>query len=637
MLWSANGKAKMTEALEDSEKPKDQGCSWGKACPGYIHSSKELQSRSNDGTPEQVKHFFCCHFVEHKCATSNKYIDVDKVKKEGEDKADSYDQRLISCDSFQKENAMLKDQWMEELKSKCKEHKLDLKTTKHYFIAGAGKPNEYFTLQHEFYYRWELTSKKSTNRITADDPMLPALERGTNIPEHDFVCSPEIAWARFHCKSDAFLYTTKKSRNGTTEITWGREKDVPWKPIPKDVFDKLGSVIKLYEKYEKHTKFQLKPAREAVKNLRSDIYLKWIGRRRARAPETPRLSVKKSKTEEGVAPAKMAQHAIRREKTLSPASADPAAKSPRLREEFQSIYEMWSKLATLAWECGYRASRDCWSRVVDQLAESAAMVFRCDFAYEPPNGRRFRTVGEKVSWADDALVQMLRIQNFTEDDGKLESLGDNRWQRRYKAQELVATIFPYAAVFDSSDCLVELDVDVLHSYYENVYTNVKNLLDEWHLSLESDNGGFLFPEADAARRVMIPDDKVFGGGVGYSLHEMPPGLLSELPLPPFTQHIVRRLRYGEVGDDGGTLPETICTLVREYNFGSGWMLWTDQKWWKKNTHRQWEVMPVDNDGLIRPLGWVESDDAPEEEQEYYLDMKAGMMPDVLPRLPRMFG
>lgn len=628
-------------------------------------AKKKVPRHVDRPTLDQVQDFYKHGYVQHAtgAARRGERMTTEKAQLLANKKTDQVYSRTNTRDMLQQQNARLWRAFVDRLRELTEKHGLKYDDAMRIFKAEPGCTSTHYTLQREFLYREDIKSKQkarrggSTPSISEDDPLLPRLTKGFEVPACEFVCSDDVRQGR---PQQPFGYTTKKSKEGkqlimgrvseTNEEKYMRQKAVAeakrlglpppapmsprdWLPVDPKLMEKLRPAVAAFEAYLEHDFRVFKPARDQLNTINRP-FKEALGKCHTRGPDPPRPRAKSPKTKPSIFDTPHANLRFNLSETCIGGDA-------RRNGEFENVAHIWRLLGISAFEGQYRASMDRVMSIIDQFGDTNAMVFRCDFAYEAPDGRHFRNCDERVSYTDADLAQLASKPGFGDaSNGRnaVDDANDGAYSRTYHIDGLDYTLRPYAAVFDSASATLDLHIPTLFRYYPELYADVKCLLDEWYAAFESDNGGYSAERAQL--RSKLEDDIVFGPGVGWVLTESPPRPLGS-PYgrwPSYTKMRVRRRRRGELLEEGGSLPDTGYPLVCEYDVGIGWMLWTDEKFMMQDAHGVWRVMPEDANGKLRPLGWMDGDDAAAEEHDYAcVDMRQDMMPQTEPLLPPMFG
>lgn len=616
-------------------------------------------------TTDEVKKFFLTDgYVNHALgrgsrATTGMRLDEQRVRARGKTKADQAEQKDAEVETTVVARDDLRNEFRKVLKLCCNEHNLDFKEAERLFIACKGRASVHWTLQREHYHRSEFTSKRASHRnvppkLKADDPLLEILCFGFDTPVHEFVCSPSIAWKRPDCRMGASKYTTGSAvqlifgRNAKTpeekaaenyQIRRAVEKGRPppealaprpWTPIDAKKIEQLLPAVHCFERCMMHELGPLRAARDSNNTLRR-TYKQSEGQCHTRAPDKPRLD-KRVRSSSEMPYQRLSERIIIRSDSVV------SAEENLHNEQFKAIAHFWHMLGVMASDGKYGASMDCLYHLIDMLQQSEALVFSCDFRYEAPNGRRFRTINETVSFVRDELRDVVGTVNDAS-HGKCQYLAESdKHVRVYSVGRLEFTLYPYAAVLHSNTGCLDLSIPVLHKNHPEQYKLFTMVLQNWHQALMSQNGGV---EA-ALRRTSIEDDEAYGPGQRIILLERPPRNQAH-PCghwPGETRWRVRRLRVGESDAEGGTLPDTGYPLCMELNLGDGWMLWAQQRFYMQNeqsAQAPWFLMPIDSEGCLRHVGWLEGDDLPPEMHDYaYLNLEGDMLGELMPLLDRMF-
>lgn len=594
-------------------------------------------------------------------AVTGERTDAKRVRERGLVLADKVEQRAADVDATTTAKANLRAEWMQALKDCCYEHDLELEKMKRLFIANKGIASEHFTVQREHSYRHEFNSKTTAHRgapptVAADDPLVAKLCYGFDKPVHELLCDPAIQWMRPDTRMGASGYVT----GGDVKLVFGRvaktpdEKKIenaqirdaevkglpplapmdprPWKPMDAALLWKLRPAMRCFERCMALELGQLRAARDANNTLRR-AYLQSEGQRHTRAPE-------KSRTEKRVRSTGDMPYQRLAERIIIMPDAVVTEEDNLHNDQYRALAHFWHMLGIMAADAKYGGSMDCLYHLIDELQRSEALVLDCDFQYEPPNGRRFRTVNETASFMRDELKQLIGVIDDAS-HGKSEYLSaSDQYVRVYTVGCTEITTSPYAAVLHSSTGCIDLSIPLLHKYHPELYELFTAVLQDWHVALMSQNGG---PSAETAfRRMSIEDDAAYGPGRRVVLVEPPPHnpAHSRGHWPHETRWRVRRLRVGESDAEGGTLPHLGFPFCTELDIGHGWMLWTRQRFYMQKEQEPgaaWFLMPFDGQGCLRNVGWLEGDDlAPEMHDYAYLDMEGGMLSELMPLLDRMF-
>ena len=624
--------------------------------------------RSGRATTETVREFFLSEegYVDHALgpgsrASTGVRLDAERVRARGITKADQIVQRDDERNCAEHTKQVLRNEFIKKLKACCKEHKFDYDTHLRLFIASKGKASEYFTMQREYYHRREFTSKRTSHRnanpkLEESDPQCAKLLRGFDVPVYKFVCHPDIAWARPDTRMGATGYST----GGGVRLVYGRVAKTPtekvqvqnavraalhngnpepeelpprpWVPMDANVIEKLMPAVLAFDRCMTHEQGALRASRDLDNTLRR-TYLQSEGHRHTRAPDKPRPEKRVRCVGE------MPYQRLSERIVITPDSV--VTEEANLQsEQYKSVAHFWHMLGIMASDGKYGASMDCLYHLIDVLQQSEAMVLNCDFQYESPNGRRHRTVDETVSFMSEPLRDLVGTINDAKHGKSCYDMAQDKHSRVYTVGRCEVVLYPYAAVLHCSSGCVDLCIPVLHKYYPKQYELFTAVLQNWHQALMSQNGG-MAPEA-ISRRSAIDDDEAYGPGKRVVLLERPPRNQAHHHghWPGETRWRVRRLRVGESDVEGGTLPDAGYPLVMELDIGIGWMLWTQQRFWMQTEQAPgapWCLMPIDGDGCLRAVGWLEGDDlAPEMHDYAYLDMEGGMLSELTPLLDRMF-
>lgn len=626
-------------------------------------------SGKDRATTEEVKRFFLTDdYVNHALgpgsrATTGVRLDEQRVRARGKHKADQAEQKAAEVETTMVAKNNLRDKFNQDLKECCDRHNYNYKETLHLFIACKGRASVHWTVQREYYHRSEFNSKRVSHRnvppkLAASDPLLDTLCLGFNKPVHEFVCDPAIAWARPDCRMGASKYTT----GGSVQLVFGRvaktpeEKEQvnfqgrvaaelalpppapldprPWTPIDRQKMEKLLPAVQSFERCMTLELGELRAARDANNTLRR-TYLQSEGQAHTRPPDNSRLE--KPRLEKRVRTSSEMPYQKLSERIIITAESVVSEEDNLHSDQFKALAHMWHLLGIMASDGKYGASMDCLYHLIDELQRSEALVFNCDFQYERPNGRRFRTVSETVSFMRDELKDLVSLG--LEETGKCQYIAESAMHVRvYALGRKEVTLYPYAAVLHSSTGCVDLSIPVLRKYHPEQYEVFTTVLQNWHQALMSQNGGI---EA-ALRRTSIQDDEAYGPGQRVVMLERPPRNQAHPRghWPTETRWRVRRLRFAESDSEGGSLPDTGYPLCMELDIGNGWMLWAQQRFYmqqKQTPGAPWFLMPIDSQGCLRHVGWLEGDDlAPEMHDYAYLNMQEGMLSDLMPLLERMF-
>lgn len=617
-------------------------------------------------TTATVRQFYKQDYVKYALGPGSRAVtgertDAKRVHARGLALADKVEQRAADVEATTAAKARLRAEWLQELTNCCSEHNLQFQAMHNLFIAAKGSASEYFTIQREHYHRHEFNSKMTQHRgasptVTADDPMVAKLCYGFDMPVHKVLCDPTIAWMRPDTRMGASKYTS----DGSVTLEFGRvaktpkEKQLwdaqirnakvnglpepapmaprPWIPMDAAVLAKLGPAMKCFDRCMELELGQLRAARDANNTLRR-AYLQSEGLRHTRAPE-------KSRPEKRVRSTADMPYKRLAERIIIMPDSMISEEDNLHNDQYKALAHFWHMLGIMASDAKYGASMDCLYHLIDELQRSEALVVDCDFRYEAPNGRRFRTVNETVSFMRDELKQLSGVIDDAS-HGKSQFISaSNQYVRVYTVGCTEITTLPYAAVLHSNTGCIDLSIAVLHKYHPAYYELFTAVLQNWHGALMSQNGG-LSPEA-ARRRTSIDDDATYGPGRRVVLVEPPPHNPAHPRghWPHETRWRVRRLRVGESDAEGGTLPDTGFPLCMELDIGYGWMLWTQQRFYMQKQQTPgapWFLMPIDDQGCLRTVDWLEGDDlAPEMHDYAYLDMEEGMLSELVDLLPRMF-
>jgi len=591
-------------------------------------------------------------------------LDEERIREKGREKSNQVRQREQVVDSLQAMCVQLHEQYIHELERLCTLHAIDFKTAQSYFKAEGGATAGFWSFQREIKYRNEMRSKTSgpNPKIKPDDPELQKILVGMDMPVEQFICSSIIANARPSGKPGSSKYKT----GGSTVLDWGRnvltrqesrdyakakadaeEQGRPkpptpvymWRPVPAADMAKLAGCIAPFTEWCKHSLGDLKVAQNNNNSIGRPVK-QHDGDAHVRPPEKPRE--KPRRAQELDAPLLQLQtkqvfntgvndHGMR---WAHGSTAVDNEHDFKLNDELRAMQFMWDQLGEMASVGKWRASMDCLCQIIDMFQNSNAMVFRCDYAYETPDGSRFRNIElDKVSYMDEDLKNLHHL--IKESEGKPQfNVATGESFREYPVLSTYYKSFPYACLFDSRYGTVHVAIAMVRKYYTPLYQKLKKILEHWHGACMSQNGGF----SNAAVRQSIVDDIVFGVGHGRVLWEQPPSAKDTSGRRPRWRR--RRYRYGELESDGdGTLPDTGYPLVAECCLEGSfeWLVWTDSWFWTKDEKGVWERLPKDRDGAFLPPGWMEGDDDPEDMQCYARFIPGSMMLDVRPLLSPMFA
>jgi len=596
-------------------------------------------------------------------------LDEERIREKGREKSNQVRQREQVVDSLQAMCVQLHEQYIHELERLCTLHAIDFKTAQSYFKAEGGATAGFWSFQREIKYRNEMRSKTSgpNPKIKPDDPELQKILVGMDMPVEQFICSSILANARPAGKAGSSCYTT----GGNTVLVWGRtvptkresklydkakadaeKQGLPtptppvymWHPVPAADMAKLAGCIAPFTEWCKHHLGDLKVAQNNNNSIGRPVK-QHDGDAHVRPPEKPREKPRhpplatplsqlttKQVTDTGVDYA----HGTR---WAHGSAAVDNGDNFKLNDELRAMQFMWHHLGLVASVGQWRASMDWLCQIVDMFQDSNAMVFRCDYAYETPDGSRFRNIElDKVSYMDEELQDLHHL--IKESEGKPQfNVATGESFREYPVLSTYYKSFPYACLFDSRNGTVHVAIAVVRKYYNPLYQKLKRTLEHWHGAYMSQNGGF--SPANVAVRQSIIDDIVFGVGHGRMLCEQPPHFAKDKSgrrVRPRWRW--RRYRYGELDSDGdGTLPDTGYPFVAECCLEGSfeWLLWTNSWFWIKGETGAWEPLHKDISGVFRSPGWMEGDDDPDEMQCYARFIPGSMMLDVRSLLSPMFA
>ena len=600
-------------------------------------------------------------------------LDEERIREKGREKSNQVRQREQVVDSLQAMCAQLRERYIHELERLCKLHAIDFKTAQSYFKAEGGATAGFWSFQREIKYRNEMRSKTSgpNPKIKPDDPELQKILVGMDMPVEQLICSSIIANARPAGKAGSSCYTT----GGNTVLVWGRtvptkrestlyneakadaeKQGLPtptppvymWRPVPAADMAKLAGCIAPFTEWCKHHLGDLKVAQNNNNSIGRPVK-QHDGDAHVRPPEKPREKPRLAQNLDTPLSQLTTKQVFNRgfdhaslfgnyAQGFRWAQGSAAVDNFKLNDELRAMQFMWDLLRDVA-DAHWGASMDCLCQIVDMFQDSNAMVFRCDYAYEPPDGSRFRNIElDKVSYMDEELQDLHHL--IKESEGKPQfDVGTGESFREYPVMSTCYKSFPYACLFDSRNGTVHVALAVVRKYYNPLYQNLKQTLEHWHEAYSSKNGGSSC--ANVAVRERNIEDIVFGVGHGRMLCEQPPHFAKDKSgrrVRPRWRW--RRYRYGELDSDGGgTLPDTGYPFVAECCLEGSfeWLLWTKSWFWIKGETGAWKPLCRDIGGVFHSPDWMEGDDDPEELQCYASFIPGAMMPDVRPLLAPMFA
>ena len=596
-------------------------------------------------------------------------LDEERIREKGREKSNQVRQREQVVGSLKAMCAQLRERYIHELERLCTLHSIDFATAQSYFVAVGGATNLHWSFQREIKYRNEMRSKTSgpNPTIKPDDPELQRMLVGMDMPVEQFICSSIIANARPAIKAGSSGYTT----GGSTVLDWGR--NVPtrqesrdyakakanaekqgrpkpptpvykWLPVPAADMAKLAGCIAPFTEWCKHSLGDLKVAQNNNNSIGRPVK-QHDGDAHVRPPEKPREKHRRAQELDTPLPQLQTKQVFNtgvNDHGMPWAHGSTAVDNgddSKLNDELRAMQFMWDQLGKMASVGQWRASMDWLCQIVDMLQDSNAMVFRCDYAYETPDGSRFRNIElDKVSYMDEELQDLHHL--IKESEGKPKfNVATGESFREYPVLSTYYKSFPYACLFDSRNGTVHVAIAVARKYYNPLYQKLKRILEHWHEAYMSQHGGF--SPANVAVRQSIIDDIVFGVGHGRMLCEQPHHFAKDKSgrrVRPRWRW--RRYRYGELDSDGGgTLPDTGYPFVAECCLEGSfeWLVWTNSWFWTKGEKGAWERLHKDDSGVFRSPGWMEGDDDPEDMQCYARFIPGSMMLDVRPLLSPMFA
>lgn len=429
-------------------------------------------------------------------------------------------------------------------------------------------------------------------------------------------------------------------KNGTEHPTHPIMISKRWEPIPLDLMMKLKDVLPLFFKCQEQKSGARKKANDSHLTLERSA-LESIGERHVHKASGPRPShsspSKRKACNDNNLEDRETTMGIDKvvERTLLCTSsvninAYETPEDKAIKEELESVAYIYSMLRMAATVGLWGGSMDVINDIIYYLQDTDSLVFRCDYDYYRPDGTRFRSIDERVSFVNEDLEDI--IDSLCDADGEpgFDTSADMRY-RQYTLCGDAVRLFPYAAVFDSQERSLDVNLAVLQKYYPDDYEYVKEKLYEWNTNLHEQNGGM----DNIKEREKMVDDGVFGKGTGAALKEMPPRFSRARGKKVRHAHRIRRRRLGElVGDGDGTLPFSPFPLLLEVDTGAGWMVWNNQAFFMPDANGKMRQLPRDANGHWKTdLGWMDGDELPEEAHDYaVLDMENGMFPDVSPLL-----
>lgn len=566
------------------------------------------------------------------------------LKREAEDKA----QKVIAIgklrDIADLNRTELRYVFDKELKDCIHLHNLDSEQAWRVFFNKPGNRAVFWNADREHQFRVEYRKKRMTGSLSPKDPLCDTLlnfyvdwkdKNSKEIPVADFICSSDVSWSRpsefqaGRSKYTTFLQKQTTDKTGhhaqgdpTPQSMWPifgnikgeggtRNNPVAWVPFDKDFIAHLKPALDAYaelKNYEHGTYYTTNNAyREAVRYYAQAAgYRDWRKQDLHTGSHVPRLEK----------PAADEIHDIVL-RALTPPGQDAPSEARMIHDELQRLSEIWDKLAHVV-AGRFNATVDWHYSIVAEMLNSEALVSCCDCTYVPPSELTFRdVVNDKMSFAEPSLYTAIKEDWFVDVVPRSVPIaGNNAPYQEYTVRNdegtspTVFRVYPYAAMLTPNRLSLYVNLPVLRLCHRDVYDQVKYKLWCWYIA-GMVGGGFCNPHSIARRQ--NTDDPVFGKCGPWGSHSI-------VELRPTIKRIsssgLKRWRYRRPRADEEGLPDTEFPFLAELSCGidDTWIVWTNGTFYAElnpgSRPRRWAPLPRDDDGVFKPLGWVEGDDPP---------------------------
>lgn len=539
----------------------------------------------------------------------------------------------------------LKYKFDKELQNCIKTHNLNQKAADAVFYNPPGSKAIHWNADREHQFRVEYRKKRETRSLSPRDPLCKTLlnfyvnwrdKKSKEIPVADFICSPDVCWSRpSGLQAGRSKYTTclkKHTTDATGHHAQGdctpqsmqpifgnikgegatRDNPVAWVPFDKEFIACLKPALAKYAEFKnyKHGPYYTvnNAYREAVRYYAQAAgYRNWRGSKQdlRTGPRVPRP--------EKPAADEIPDIVLR---ALTPPGKDAPADARMIHEELQRLSEIWDKFAHVV-AGRFAATVDWYYAIIAEMLDSEALVSCCDCTYVPPSEVTFRdVVNDKMSFAKPSLYTAIKEDCFVDVVPRsVPIVGNNAPYQEYTVRNdegtpTVFRVYPYAAMLTPNRLSLHVNFPVLRLCHTDVYNQVKYKLYCWYTTGML-GGGFCNQHSIQHRQ--HTDDQVFGEcGPWGSL-----SLVEHRPAINRTSFSgSKRWRYRRPRSDEEGLPDTEFPFLAELSYGldDSWIVWTNGTFYAEQTPgsrpRRWAPLPRDEDGVFKPLGWVQGDDPP---------------------------
>ena len=553
-----------------------------------------------------------------KNARGHKRVDKAQILEEGKKKAQEAIQRWTTLQAQKAKSEQLDRDFQANLKTLCESLDLDLEVATNFFVADKCTGSQHYSYQREFDYRKDVNSrlkKNARSRIAAKDRAQWEDwfdEHKNEIPIQEFICTDKIAWrprisGAYKVSSDhdapqlgRYTLTIAEKDAGVTRPDGEAAKGLPWLSQDRHLMINLLPLVNEYQCFRLHFSKQRKKAIEQF-NTHWRPKKQFEKKRKDRAHSPPRERQARPNDDDFEEYEAAPEHFAISENTLSTVilHSDPS-ENRIILEEIAELDYTWKQIAELG-TGEWQASVNWIYELCNILEHTECLVWDCDVAYETPDGTKFRSLEDCMSYVSPKLEEIFDAAK--EGDGELVyEEADRLFKVFFKDdEERVFHMAPYAARMDGNRNVLNIDFITLFKYYDEIFQDVKELLEDWRQAFDGQNGGSDLESIE--QRQFILDDPIFG--------DAPIRLRSEM-LPPLIGSIVKRRtkfrtrRRRRKGDEG--LPKSQFEIVNEVQTGHSkdWMAWVGGRFYTQAwPSGVWTIMPLDSRNRVRPLGWTE--------------------------------